>query len=80
MKNKRGQTQGIQQPVKKSKLWLWILFPQNLSFLKYNLLRLIAVIVVIAIGIGIYFLLASGNGSPVVGGGNSIPQPPALPE
>jgi|TARA_B100002003_G_scaffold248866_1_gene283678 flagellar basal body-associated protein FliL len=67
MKNKRGQTQGIQQPVKKSKLWLWIL---------YNMIA----IVVIAIGIGIYFLLASGNGSPVVGGGNSIPQPPALPE
>ena len=63
MKNKKGQTQGIPQPVKKSKLWLWILIA----------------IVVIAIGIGIYFLLASGNGSPVVGGGNSIPQPPALP-
>ena len=72
MKNKKGQIQpqtgstiqaAPQQPVKKSKLWLWILIA----------------IVVIAIGIGIYFLLASGNGSQVVGGGNSIPQPPSLP-
>jgi len=30
------------------------------------------------IGIGVYFLL-TGDSSPIAGGGNSIPQPPALP-
>lgn len=47
---------------KKSMWWIW----------------LIVGLVVIAVGIGIYFWL-SGDSSLIVNGGNSIPQPPALP-
>ena len=43
--------------------WIWILI----------------IIVIILIGIGAYFLLTSGNGGSIIPGGNSIPQPPALP-
>ena len=42
--------------------WIWVLI----------------VVVLIAVGAGIYFLI-SGDGFSVVGGGNSIPQPPELP-
>ncbi|MDO8468126.1 MAG: hypothetical protein Q7S56_04240 [Nanoarchaeota archaeon] len=43
--------------------WIWILIA----------------LVLIGVGIGIYFLVTSGNGSSIFSGGNSIPQPPALP-
>ena len=43
--------------------WIWILI----------------ILILIVVGIGIYFLVTNGNGSSVFGGGNSIPQPPALP-
>lgn len=35
-------------------------------------------VVVIAVGVGAYILL-TGDGSSVINGGSSIPQPPALP-
>ena len=55
-----------QQPIeqKKSKSWKWIL----------------GILVLIAIGVGIYFWLSGGDSSSILGSGNSIPQPPALPE
>ncbi len=37
------------------------------------------VIIVIAVGIGLYFWLTGGDGGSIIGGG-SIPQPPALPK
>ena len=37
-------------------------------------------LILIAIGIGIYFWLSGGDGGSIIGGGSSIPQPPALPE
>ena len=41
---------------------------------------ILIVIILIVIGIGAYFLL-TGDSSPIaIGGGNSIPQPPALPD
>ena len=43
--------------------WIWILI----------------IIVVLVIGGIIAYLLFSGNGSSILSGGNSIPQPPALP-
>jgi flagellar basal body-associated protein FliL len=45
--------------------WIWILI----------------ILIVLAVGIGLYFLLTSGSdgGSSILGGGSSIPQPPALP-
>ena len=45
--------------------WIWVLI---------NL-------IIIAVGIGLYFLLTGGSdgGSSILGGGSSIPQPPALP-
>lgn len=45
--------------------WIWVLI----------------ILVLIAFGIGIYFLLTGGSdgGSSIISGGNSIPQPPALP-
>lgn len=54
-------------PEKKSKWWIWI----------------IAILVLAIVGVGIYFLFfngGSGSASSIVGSGNSIPQPPALPE
>ena len=39
---------------------------------------IIIIIILIAIGFGIYFWI-SGDGSSIISGGNSIPQPPALP-
>ena len=42
--------------------WTWILI----------------ILIVLAVGIGAYFLL-TGDSSPIAGGGSSIPQPPALP-
>lgn len=55
-----------QQPEqKKSKTWLWILI----------------ILILLALGIGAYFFLTGGSdgGSSILSGGNSIPQPPALP-
>ncbi|GAG36580.1 unnamed protein product [marine sediment metagenome] len=46
--------------------WIWILI----------------ILILIAIGIGIYFWLSGGDGGSIisrVGGGSSIPKPPALP-
>ncbi|MFA5856044.1 MAG: hypothetical protein WC867_01700 [Candidatus Pacearchaeota archaeon] len=37
------------------------------------------ILILLGVGIGIYFWLASGSGGTVIGG-NSIPQPPQLPE
>ena len=49
---------------KKSKAWIWILI----------------IVILIAIGVGVYFWLSGGSGgSSIIGGGSSIPQPPALP-
>tara|TARA_Y100000034_G_C6866659_1_gene395109 strand:+ start:1264 stop:1440 length:177 start_codon:yes stop_codon:yes gene_type:complete len=39
---------------------------------------ILIILILIAVGVGIYFLL-SGDGSSIIPGGNSIPQPPALP-
>ena len=39
---------------------------------------ILVVLIVIAVGVGAYFLL-SGDGGSIVGGGSSIPSPPALP-
>lgn len=39
---------------------------------------ILIILIVIAVGIGAYFLL-TGDSSPIANGGNSIPQPPALP-
>ena len=49
---------------KRGSAWIWIL------------------IILIAAGIAVYFLLTWGSdgGSSLLNGGNSIPQPPALPE
>jgi len=38
---------------------------------------ILIILILVAVGIGVYFLL-SGNGASIIGG-NSIPQPPALP-
>jgi flagellar basal body-associated protein FliL len=43
-----------------------------------GLIWILIILVLIAVGIGVYFLL-TGDSSSVVSGGNSIPQPPALP-
>jgi len=48
---------------KRGSAWIWVLI----------------ILVVIAVGVGVYFLLASGNGTSIIGGGSSIPSPPALP-
>ena len=40
---------------------------------------IVIILVLIAIGVGVYFWL-SGDGSSIIGGGSSIPQPPALPD
>lgn len=42
------------------------------------LVWIIIVLVAIGLGIGLYFLL-TGDSSPIANGGNSMPQPPALP-
>ena len=49
---------------KRGSAWIWII---------------ILVILIIVSGIILYFAL-SGNDSGFLGGGSSIPQPPALPE
>lgn len=36
------------------------------------------ILILVSVGVGAYFCL-SGDGSSIVSGGNSIPQPPALP-
>ena len=38
---------------------------------------ILIILVLVAVGVGVYFLL-SGDGASIIGG-NSIPQPPALP-
>ena len=48
---------------KRGSAWIWVLI----------------ILIIVAVGIGAYFLLTSGNGSSIIPGGNSIPQPPALP-
>jgi len=48
---------------KRGSAWIWVLI----------------ILIIVAVGVGIYFLLTSGNGSSIISGGNSIPQPPALP-
>ena len=50
---------------KRGSAWIWILI----------------ILVLIAVGIGAYFLLTGGSdgGISLMGGGSSIPQPPALP-
>ena len=40
---------------------------------------ILIILILIVIGVGIYFWL-SGDGSSILGGGSSIPQPPALPK
>lgn len=52
------------QVEKKSKAWIWIL-----------------VVVLIVLGVGAYLVLTSGSDGGLIPslGGNSIPQPPALP-
>jgi len=39
---------------------------------------ILIILILVAVGIGIYFLLFSGSDGGILGG-NSIPQPPALP-
>ena len=39
---------------------------------------ILIILILVAVGVGVYFLL-SGNGTSIISGGNSIPQPPALP-
>ncbi len=39
---------------------------------------ILIVLILLVVGIGIYFLM-SGDGTSIISGGNSIPQPPALP-
>jgi len=39
---------------------------------------ILIILILFAVGIGAYFLL-TGDSSPIASGGNSIPQPPALP-
>jgi hypothetical protein len=93
MKNKRGQIQTTPQPMaqkptaqpivqqptaqpvaqqvstpkKKSRWWIW----------------LIVILIIAAIGIGVFFLVTSGDSSYAIDAGtsaaNSVPQPPALP-
>lgn len=43
--------------------WIWILI----------------ILVLIAVGVGVYVWLSGGDVSSIIGGGSSIPQPPALP-
>ena len=49
---------------KKGSAWIWIL----------------VFLILIAAGIGIFLLLSSGSDGGIFGGGNLVPQPPALPE
>ena len=65
IKNKKAQEAIAAEVPKKSKAWLWILI----------------ILILLAVGIGAYFLLTGGSaGTGISGlGGNSIPQPPALP-
>jgi hypothetical protein len=37
-------------------------------------------IIIIVVGVGLYLWLSGGDGGSIIGGGRSIPQPPALPE
>ncbi|MEK6893772.1 MAG: hypothetical protein AABX07_06250 [Nanoarchaeota archaeon] len=39
---------------------------------------ILIILILVAVGVGIYFLL-SGDGTSIIPGGSSIPQPPALP-
>jgi hypothetical protein len=43
-----------------------------------GLVWILIVLALVAVGVGIYFLV-SGDGSSIIGGSNSVPQPPALP-
>jgi len=42
---------------------------------------IVIILILSAIGVGVYFWLTGGSdgGSSILSGGNSIPQPPALP-
>ena len=44
---------------------------------KKFLFWLIFILILIGVGVGLYFLWGSDGG--VIGGGSSVPQPPALP-
>jgi len=39
---------------------------------------ILIILILVAVGVSVYFLL-SGDGASIISGGNSIPQPPALP-
>ncbi|MBS3094633.1 hypothetical protein J4474_03130 [Candidatus Pacearchaeota archaeon] len=43
-------------------------------------ISVLIILILVVIGVGIYFWLSGGDSSGVSGLGNSIPQPPALPE
>jgi len=49
---------------KKGSAWLWV----------------IIILILIAVGVGIYFWLSGGDAGSAMNAGNSVPQPPALPE
>tara|TARA_Y100000034_G_C6546517_1_gene235988 strand:+ start:166 stop:324 length:159 start_codon:yes stop_codon:yes gene_type:complete len=49
---------------KKGSAWIWILI----------------ILIIIVVGFGLYIWLSGGDGGSILGGGSSIPQPPALPE
>ena len=51
------------KPKKGTSAWIWILI----------------ILILIAIGLGIYFWFSGRDLGGIIGGGNSIPQPPALP-
>jgi len=40
---------------------------------------ILIIMIILAVGLGVYFVLTSGNGSSIISHGSSIPQPPALP-
>ena len=40
---------------------------------------ILIILIVLAVGAGIYFLV-TGDGSSIIGGGSTIPSPPALPD
>jgi flagellar basal body-associated protein FliL len=44
-----------------------------------TLIWVLIIIILLAVGAGIYVWLTGGDISSIIGGGSSIPQPPALP-
>ena len=39
---------------------------------------ILIILILVSVGVGVYFWL-TGDGASIISGGNSIPQPPALP-